>query len=418
MECALIFNLLQIPSMYSTIKNLFFKKTIKEDIVKMETGFPYDTPYGFTNAEVNYLFDTIPTLVSYTPHTMSREGFCNSIGTTEANFTKNKIGYLDFYKNTIGPKNSDKLKYLTPDFKLKANLAFTTFLSQAYVLCPFFSKMKIPFVFTLYPGGGFGLNNDESDKLLRDIFSNKYFRKVIVNNDVTLDYLIQKNLCPEEKIDFLFGVPVQFKKNEIDMSKKKFYGKDKNTFDICFTAFNYDDIGRSKGYDLFIESAKKLAKVQKNAAMRFHVIGSFDEMTIDITVIKDRITFYGIKDPKWLHNFYYNMDIAVAPVRPFLLYPGSFDGYPMCFEQGVCGVAMFQSDELNVNRDYRYYKEDEVVNIKLDADDIATKIEFYFSDLEKLYALAEKGRQKTQSLCGLEDRTNKIRDILLRAKEL
>jgi hypothetical protein len=404
--------------MLSTNENSFLKKEIKEDIVKIETGFPNEKPHGFNNAEVNRLFDIMPTLVSYTPSVVAREGFCNSVGVTEADFTKSKNGYLEYYKNTIGPKNKDKIKYLVRGCNLKANLAYTTFVSQAYVLAPFFTEMKIPFVFTLYAGGGFGLNNVGSDNNLRDIFSNKYFRRVIVNNDVTRDYLIEKRFCPEKQIEFLFGGFVQFKKNEIDLSGKKFYRKHKGTFDICFVAFNYDDIGRSKGYDLFIESAKRLAggSKQKNADMRFHVVGDFRENTIDISEIKDKITFYGVKSHEWLLNFYYNMDIAVAPVRPFLLYPGSFDGYPMCFEQSICGVAMFQSDELNINRNYHYYKEDEVVNIKLDVEDIASKIEFYFNNPEKLYDLAEKGRQKTQLIGGLEDRANKIKEILLKTK--
>ena len=274
--------------MYSTIKKLFFQKTIEEDIIKIETSFPSEKPYGFTNAEINGLFDLIPTLVSYTACTMSRKGYPGNVGTTEANFIKNKNGYLEYYKDSIGPKNNDKIKYLSPDCKIKANLAYTTFASQAFIFAPFYSKMKIPFVFTLYPGGGFGLDNPASDKNLRDVFSNPYFRKVIVNNDVTRDYLIKQNLCPEKSIEFVFGIPLQFQANQIDISKKKFYQKDKNTFDICFVAFNYDDIGRSKGYDLFIESAKKLsgASKQKNADMRFHVVGDFNENTIDISEIQ------------------------------------------------------------------------------------------------------------------------------------
>jgi hypothetical protein len=357
----------------------------------------------------------MPTLVSYTPPVTKRKAYPEATGVTEETFAKRKNAYLEHYKNTIGPRNKDKIKYLGRGHKLKANLAYTSFVSQTYILSKFFRKMKLPFVFTLYPGGGFGLNNAWSDGLLRNIFSNPYFRKVIVNNDVTYDYLIEKNLCPKEKIEFLFGVPVQFRKSEIDTSKKRFYGKDKDTFDLCFVAFKYDDIGRSKGYDLFIEAAKKLSSEPKNADMRFHVVGGFDETVIDVSGIKDKITFYGVRTAEWLHAFYYTMDIAVAPVRPFSLYDGGFDGYPMCFEQGVCGVAMFQSDELNINRDYRYYKEDEVVNIKLDAQDIVYKIEYYFNNLEKLYALAEKGRQRTQSLCGLEERTDKIKEILLAA---
>ena len=82
-----------------------------------------------------------------------------------------------------------------------------------------------------------------------------------------------------------------------------------------------------------------------------------------------------------------------------------------CGEQSICGVAMFQSNELNTNSNYRYYKEDEIVHIKLDANDIASKIEFYFNNLEKLYNLAEKGRKKTQSLCDVEDRINRMKEI-------
>ena len=112
-----------------------------------------------------------------------------------------------------------------------------------------------------------------------------------------------------------------------------------------------------------------------------------------------------------------NNEIIIMKVTDLnLLYPGSFDGYLMCGEQSLCGVAMFQSDELNINRDYHYYKRDEIVHIELDANNISSKIEFYFNNLEKLYKIADKGRKKTQLLCGLEDRTHKIKEILLKAR--
>ena len=52
-----------------------------------------------------------------------------------------------------------------PNINLKANLAFTTFLGQTYLLSPYLKKNKIPFVFMLYPGGSFGLNNDISNNI-------------------------------------------------------------------------------------------------------------------------------------------------------------------------------------------------------------------------------------------------------------
>ena len=125
---------------------LFFSKEIKEDIIKLETHFPQSNPHGFTNAEINYLFEAIPTLVSYRPHIMSRDGGSLSapyIGSTKHDFIEDKQGYLEYYKSSIAPKNKDKIKYISPTCKLKANLAFTHFLDQTYYLCPLFTKFKI-----------------------------------------------------------------------------------------------------------------------------------------------------------------------------------------------------------------------------------------------------------------------------------
>ena len=74
----------------------------------------------------------------------------------------------------------------------------------------------------LYPGGSFGLNNDISNNMLKDIFSNKYFKKVIVSNDIIFNYLLENNFCPVEKIEFLFGGPVQFNQKHINISKRNF----------------------------------------------------------------------------------------------------------------------------------------------------------------------------------------------------
>ena len=53
---------------------LFLSKEIKEDIIKIDAYFPQANPHGFTNAEVNYLFEIIPNFVSYRPYKMTREG--------------------------------------------------------------------------------------------------------------------------------------------------------------------------------------------------------------------------------------------------------------------------------------------------------------------------------------------------------
>ena len=364
----------------------------------------------------------MPNFVAYRPYIMMRKGgvFAKTLfGTTQKAFDSDKMGYTTYYEGQTEQLNARKIKFLPPDCKLEANLALTTFLDQTFVLAPFFKKMEIPFVFNLYAGGSFGLGNGQSDYMLRDIFANEYFRKVIVNNEVVRDYLVTNNFCPANKIEYVFGVPIQFEKTELSQFKKRCFPRNKSTFDICFVAFRYDSIGKSKGYDLFVEAGKMLLKdhlLEGNEKIQLHVIGNYDASVINVKDIQTNITFHGVRPAKWLKEFYHDMDIVVAPNRRDIFYPGSFDGYPMCPEQSLCGVAMFQSDELNINRDFTYYKEDEVVHIELDAEDIKSKIEYYFKNTEKLYELAEKGKRRTNKLFDLEKRSNKIKKILLEAK--
>ena len=398
---------------FNKVRNYFFRKKTR-NIISIETNFPKKIPSGFTNAGINFLLNSDLKFTSYTPSLRKRNGFCDSIGISSEDFKLNKEGYLKYYKRLSDENFSKKIKFLENDKKIKADLAHTTHLSQAYVLRPFFSRNKIPFVFSLCPGGGFGLNNYASDYCLRDIFSDRFFRKVIVNNEVSYDYLLRKRLCKESKIEFLLGSNLQFQSSEIDINNKRFYKKDKNTFDICFVAYRYDEKGESKGYDLFIKTAFKLCEfINTNEIdIRFHVVGNFNENTINVERIKKRISFHGPRDPKWLYSFYFDMDISIAPVRPFLLYEGSFDGYPMGREASLFSVAIFSTDELNQNRNYKYYKYDEVVNINLNENDIFSKVLNYLTNTDKLYDLAEKGRQKTIQLCDLNKRMNNFINIL------
>ena len=54
------------------------------------------------------------------------------------------------------------------------------FLSNAAAFLRTIEKHRLPFVFTLYPGAGFRLNDDVSDRNLRRVCESEYFRGVIV----------------------------------------------------------------------------------------------------------------------------------------------------------------------------------------------------------------------------------------------
>lgn len=367
-----------------------FKKTIKGDIAVIDSLFPQKEPFGFRNTEINEYFKRINNVDAYAMHPTKPWGdawFPWSYGSDREVYEKNRQGYLEHY-----PENKSRLHYLNEHGKYRFKLAYSYFLAETYVLLPFYEKNKIPFIFVLYPGGAFGIDNEQSDKMLERICRSKYCKGVIVTQRITKDYLIAKSFCPEEKITYIYGYFSQFEKK--DVKQKKFYQKDKQTFDVCFVAAKYTEKGVDKGYDLFIETAREICKITDD--IMFHVVGGFDESEVDITDIKSRIKFYGYKRPDFLSEFYSEMDIFLSPNRPYKIFPGNFDGFPLGVDASYCGVALFASDELDMND--HYIDNENIIIVPVNANKIADKIIKAYSNLEDLYELSAKGQTNTQAL--------------------
>ena len=79
-------------------------------------------------------------------------------------------------------------------------LAYFVFLNNAYNFLNFINTFRVQFVFTLYPGGGFDLNDEISDQKLRLVLASKYFQKVIVTQKITYQYLLENSFCDERNI--------------------------------------------------------------------------------------------------------------------------------------------------------------------------------------------------------------------------
>ncbi|HLP47639.1 MAG TPA: glycosyltransferase, partial [Candidatus Kapabacteria bacterium] len=289
-------------------------------------------------------------------------------------------------------------------------LFYTIFINNIYNFLPFIERHQTPFVFTLYPGGGFQIDNSESDKKIRTVFSSKYFKKVIVTQKNTRDYLIGKNFCPENKIGFIYGgvLPSDYYKEHA--ISKKYYKKEKNTLDICFVANKYMEKGLDKGFDVFIEVAKNLCEKTKD--IFFHVVSGCGEKEINVDDIKNRIKFYGLQYRDFFPEFYSKMDIILSPNRPYILLPGSFDGFPTgsCAEAGLAGVAVFCSDELNMN--VKFKDGEDIKIIPVDASAIAHTILRYHEESEELYGLASECQKSFQREFGINYQMGKRYEIL------
>lgn len=385
-------NLIMLRSFLSS------KKNVNEEIMVIDSIFPRKNPMGFRNAEINKLLELSNKINSYTMYPMQagqNAWFKHGYGKTKEEFRENKKGYLSIY-----PENRNRIKYLEPLNNYNAKLAYSLFLAETHTLLPFYHKHSIDFVFTLYPGGAFGLDNKGSDKMLEDVFSSGHFKKVITTRNITKKYLLEKGLCKEDYVAEMNGYR-QFNKEEV--KRKKLYPNEKKYFDICFVAMKYSERGVDKGYDIFIEIAKRLTKKYRD--MRFHVVGDFSEKDIDVATIKDSIKFYGVKTPEFLLDFYSGMDIFLSPNRAFKLYEGNFDGFPLGSDAGYAGVAMFITDELSQNTDFTDDKDIKIIDT--DVEKVEEAIIHYYTNIGDLYELSRKGQERLFIIFNTEEQAQK-----------
>lgn len=271
-------------------------------------------------------------------------------------------------------------------------LFYTVFLSNAAHFTFAYEYDNTPFVFELYPGGGFWLNDDAVDAKLKKVFDSPLFRKVIVTQKITYDYIIEHGFVTPDKVTYIYGM-VTYPDYFHPTIRKNFFGKDKNTFDICFVANKYMPNGIDKGYPVFIETCKKLLKISEN--FRFHVVGNFEYDEIDVKELGSTIVFYGAKDKRFFPIFFSKMDIIVSPNQPFILIPGkSYDGFPTgcCIDAALHNVAVFCTDPLNMNEHFEHMKNIFIINP--DAEEIAESILAYYHDPDELYQMSARGQEK------------------------
>lgn len=294
--------------------------------------------------------------------------------------------------------------------RLNCKLIYVIFLNNAFKFIDYIDEVEIPFVFTLYPGGGFHLREDESNQKLRRVFSSPNFRNVIVTQKITYEYLIENKFCTIDKITFIYGGVLPSVQLSRQLAPKKYYKKDKNTFDICFVAHKYLEMGIDKGYDVFIEVAKNLRKQKKD--IFFHVVGRFDRHDIDVTGLDDCITFYGTKNTNFFPAFYSKMDIILSPNIPFVLAPGAFDGFPTgcCIEAGLCGVAVLCKDVLKLNLAFK--DREEIVIIPDGMDEIVSIVLKYHEEYNDLYQLAINGKAAFNKIFDIQLQMSPRTDLL------
>ncbi|MDC7692830.1 glycosyltransferase 61 family protein [Asticcacaulis sp. DXS10W] len=283
---------------------------------------------------------------------------------------------------------------------VRARSAYAVFINNAALIADRSIFDVNRFGFTLYPGGGFALNNRESDLKLKRVLTDSRCQYVVTTQIATYDYLLEKQWIDTNRIVHVFGGVVPSLLGGLPrLDNSQWLGSELN---ICFVAQRYSHNGWEKGYDVLVAVAKHL---KGNRHVRFHVVGGYDSSVIPLDGL-DNITFYGIQKPDFFPDFYRKMHVILSPNISASHKHGSgqFDGFPTttCVEAGAYGVAMFLSDYMNFNRDAtgaKIFQEGrEFELITRDAEAIAEKIRYYLSAREELAQLANAGRRRLGEL--------------------
>lgn len=363
-------------------KPAFYKGFKKFDLIIFDDFFPNPIT-GFRLTEFQEILHRIKlSKIIVNPETYRYAGL------KESDFDK----HLFDYKRTFSHGN--KIFKIAKLNNINTRLFYFVFLNNGRIMFDNIINNKLYFIFTLYPGGGFKVDDQESNKDLKRILSSKYFRGVIVNQLSIKNYLIKNELCSKDKIFYIHGIPISKSKLNFSSSKKNYNSND--SLKICFVASKYLSTGLDKGYDLFIETANYLHK--KFTHISFHVIGGFTASDINVTSLGSSIIFYGYLPADQLPETLKDFDIILSPNRPNMLGPGSFDGFPLgaSIEASLVGSVMVVTDELGENR--QYIDGEEIIIIKPELNEITKKIEELILAPEKIKSIGIAGMERTKQL--------------------
>jgi glycosyltransferase involved in cell wall biosynthesis len=274
---------------------------------------------------------------------------------------------------------------------MAARLAYVTFLGNLGHAWPFIAANQLPFILQLYPGGRFQIDDRQSDALLSTALASPLLRKIITTQTITRDYLINKHACPADKVALIYGGVFE-SRGDFDFHRdKKLFRRDKDTLDLCFVAHKYDGDLVSKGYSQFIAIVRKLQPQFPTA--RFHVVGGYETIDIDLGDLVSVVTFYGKRPSDFFPSFYAGMDMIVSVNRAFALLPGAFDGFPTgsCIEAGFHGVLNALTDPMCLNLEFT--DGDDIILLHDDIGGDAARIAEILSSPDTLYAMAYRNAE-------------------------
>lgn len=323
--------------------------------------------------------------------------------------------------SALYPEQAQRVSTYSPDRLAGTELAYITFLNNANTWLDDLTRRRIPFVLNLYPGGGLGLGDADSDRKLLRVLGSQWLRQIIVTQPIVQRYIAQlmaqhgKELAPVHLVQGVVVNPDYFNPNLTSHGPR--YGHGKSALDVCFVAECYMPGAANKGYPEFIAAMQQLADQPE---LRIHIVGGgYTPQDLQPPGLGRSILYHGRLSTAQLRTFYAGMDLIVSPNRPGQLHAGNFDGFPTgaCVEASLCEVALMATDALHQNPGY--VDQESIFLLTEEGEPIADQIERQVRHLlaqpDHLCRVALQGQRLSRTLYAPERQIATRQDILRNA---
>lgn len=295
--------------------------------------------------------------------------------------------------SALYPHHAKRIRKMDFSTSFSASLFYTIFLSNIHDCLPLLEGTRTPFVFRLYLGGEWCVGNEDSDRMLDRVLRSPQFRHVITVDPATERYVREKWKLGSDQLSYLPGWMV----DTTTLYSAGAHRPKEPTHQICFVGMKSAPGGKNKGFDVFVEVAKQLAK--KFPAMIFHVVGSCGPEDADVTELGPRIVFHGVQNQDFFPQFYPNMDLILSPNLPNSLAPGHLEGAPNVtnVEAALCGCLVVMTDQSRLN--VLFEPDRHLLVVPHDAQAITHRLESLYNNPHQLLRLAAEGRERFREVC-------------------
>lgn len=259
-----------------------------------------------------------------------------------------------------------------------------------------FERHDVPFAFTLYPGGGFSLEDSAAVARLEHVVASRMFRHVVVTTRAARDLLRDRRLVPEQRVTYLYGGVVP--PAETPRVPVHRYPLSKDVLDVGFVAPKHTPHGRDEGFDVFVQAAWLMCRA--GLPVRFHVVGGFgpDDLEAGL-LLGDQVTFHGRPGRELLADLYAGMDVVLSPGASG---ERASRGVPTrcSAEAALAGVALVCSDPTGQND--AFTDGHDIVLVPRDAVAAADAIAGLLRRPDDLARIARNGQATCERVFGLE----------------